>query len=63
MPNGDTTHTDDVVSVVAPPTTKRQRDEETEGGPSPKRARTAPIEDNDIVLVEDSADGAIVIDD
>ncbi|KAK1834571.1 hypothetical protein QBC39DRAFT_343421 [Podospora conica] len=60
-PNGGTPAIEDV-SVVGT-STKRQRPEDAEDGPEPKRARTAPVEDDDVVFVEDSADGAIVIDD
>lgn len=60
--NGGTPGNDDI-SVVGHPSTKRQRAEDAEDGPEPKRARTAPVEDDEVVFVEDSADGAIVIDD
>lgn len=60
--NGGTPGNGDI-SVVGHPSTKRQRAEDAEDGPEPKRARTAPVEDDDVVFVEDSADGAIVIDD
>lgn len=63
MTSNSGTPGNDDISVVGHPSTKRQRAEDAEDGPEPKRARTAPVEDDDVVFVEDSADGAIVIDD